>query len=144
MTTKVTHASKTGVKRILMSQTNEKVGPLKKITLSWEAGSGPDGIDLTSGSGLFEFIYNLGPWGLSPFEYELAGKAVGDSISIRIKNGQVAEILEHLEALLPDLPRESASLHLRFKVLKITPADPGEVIKAMAETASCKDHCCGH
>lgn len=127
-----------------MTQTNKKIGPLKKITLSWEAGSRPDSMDLTSGPTPFEFIYNLGSEGLSPFEYELAGKGVGDIVSILVKRSQISEIFEHLEVLLLNLPKDPASFYLRLKVIKINPADQREVIKAMAETASCGDDCCGH
>lgn len=127
-----------------MTQTNKKIGPLKKITLYWEAGSRPDAMDLTSGPTLFEFIYNLGPEGLTPFEYELAEKVVGDIIVIQIERSQLSEIFRHLEVLLPDLPTGSESFYLRLKVIKINSVDQREVIKAMAETASCGDHCCGH
>jgi hypothetical protein len=127
-----------------LSPTKEKVGSLKKITVSWEAGSRPDNMDLTPEPALFEFIYNLGPGGLSPFEYELADKAVGDRIFIHVNHAQVSEIFEHLEALVPKFPENAESFFVQVKVIKIDPADQREVIKAMAETASCGDQCCGH
>jgi hypothetical protein len=127
-----------------MTQTNEKIAPMKKITLSWEAGTSPDAMDLSSGPARFEFIYNLGPEGLTPFEYELADKEVGDIVSVHVKRGRISEIFEHLEVLLLNLPKDPESFYLRLKVIKINPADQREVIKAMAETASCGDHCCGH
>jgi hypothetical protein len=132
------------VERTSLTQTNKKRGPLKKITLSWEAGSRPDAMDLTSGPALFEFIYSLGAEGLSPFEYELADKEVGDIVSIHGNRRQISEIFEHLEVLLLNLPKDPESFYLRLKVIEINPEDQREVIKAMAETASCGDHCCGH
>jgi hypothetical protein len=127
-----------------MKEIKEKVGPLKKITLSWEAGRTSDYMDLTSGPKLFEFIYGLGPAGLSPFEYDLADKVVGDTINIRVKRDQIPEKFEHLEPLLFGFPMGYDTFYLRIKVIKINPADQKEVIKAMAETASCGDNCCGH
>jgi hypothetical protein len=127
-----------------MKETKERVGPLKKITLSWEAGRKPDCMDLTSGPARFEFIYNLGPDGLTPFEYELADKEVGEIVFVHLKRSQISEIFEHLEVLFLNLPKDPESFYLRLKVIKINPADQREVIKAMAENASCGDHCCGH
>jgi len=127
-----------------MKEIKEKVGPLKKITLSWEAGRTSDCMDLTSGPTLFEFIYNLGPEGLSPFEYELADKVVGDTIFIRVKRDQIPEKFEHLERFLFDFAERYDTFYLRIQVIKINPADQKEVIKEMAETASCGNHCCGH
>jgi hypothetical protein len=36
------------------------------------------------------------------------------------------------------------AFYLKAKIMKVSEADPKEVIKAMAEAGSCGDHCCGH
>jgi hypothetical protein len=62
----------------------EKIDLLKKITLSLEAGTTPDSVDLTPQSSLFEFIYGLGISGLTPFEIQLADKRVGEEIRLHL------------------------------------------------------------
>ena len=122
----------------------EKVGSLRKITLSWEVGSTPDSMDLTYGPATFDFIYNLAPAGLTPFEYELANKKEGDAILIHVERDQITEMFGHLEYLSLSLPKETDSFYLRLKVIKIEPAEEKEIIKAIANTASCSDQCCGN
>ena len=54
-----------------MDGAEEKIGALKKVTLSLEAGRSPEAMDLTSQPLPFEFIFGLGTAGLTPFEVEL-------------------------------------------------------------------------
>jgi len=55
---------------------------LKKITLSFQAGSSPEVMDLTPKYPQFEFIFALGQEGMSPFEYELVNKTEGEEVLI--------------------------------------------------------------
>ena len=61
-----------------------KVENLKKITLSFQAGTSPGTMDLTPKYPEFEFIFTLGPEGMTPFEYELVDKAQGEEIPLHI------------------------------------------------------------
>lgn len=122
----------------------EKIDPLKKITLSIEAGTTPDSMDLTSKSYEFEFIYGLGISGLTPFEMQLADKTVGEEIHLHITREGISQVFQHLILLPVTLPEHLDSFYLRLKITKVIPADQREVIKALAEMASCEDHCCGH
>jgi hypothetical protein len=124
------------------SPRDEKVAPLKKVVLSWEAGRSPDAMD-TSGP-QFDFVYGIGTQGLSPFEYALADKQVGDMVTLQIERDRIPEIFEHIEPHVLHLPEDFRSFYFRVIVEKVVPADSREIIKAMAETASCGDDCCGH
>ena len=77
----------------------EKIGVLKKITLSVEAGTAPDSMDLTPKSAHFEFIYGLGTSGLTPFEIQLADKTVAEHDSAYVRIGR-ASLLEFAGARL--------------------------------------------
>ena len=121
-----------------------KVDTLKKITLSLEAGTTSDSTDLTPQPPQFEFIYGLGTAGLTPFEFQLADRTVGDEVHLHIGHEEMPQFFQHL--ILPpiDIPDDLNSFYLRFRVIKVIPADQREVIKALAEIANCDDHCCGY
>ena len=122
----------------------QAIGPLKKISLLLEAGTGPDKTDLTDEPIAFEFIFGAGSQGLSPFEFQLANKKEGDGLSMRVRGEELADLFQHL--LIPSLavPESAGTFYLKVKIVKVSEADPKEVIKAMAEAGSCGDHCCGH
>jgi hypothetical protein len=117
-----------------MNSKDESIEQLKKVGLMMEwAGR----------QSLFEFIYGTGPGGLSPFEFELAGKRVGDKLELRLARKDVAGFFEHLlpPPVLEDVPEVFS---LMVHVVKVGRADEREVIKAMAEASACGSRCCGH
>ena len=127
-----------------MNEEHQTIGPLKKIDLLLAAGTGPEQSDSTAGAIGFEFIFGMGSQGLCPFEFQLADKKEGDSLSLRVRGEDLGDLFQHLP--LPSLPiRESPdAFYLKVKIVKVSEADPKEVIKALAEAGSCGDHCCGH
>ena len=127
-----------------MNENLQVVGPLKKIRLLLEAGTGPDKLDLSLEPIPFEFILGVGSQGLSPFEFQLADKKEGDGLSLHIRVEELSDLFQHL--LIPSLaiPESISEIYLNVKIVKVSQADPKEVIKAMAEAAGCGDHCCGH
>jgi hypothetical protein len=122
----------------------EKIGPLKKVALSIEAGTTLESTDLTPQPSLLEFIYGLGAKGLTPIEFHLADKTVEDEVQLQINVEQIPHVFEHL--ILPPIkiPEDVNVLYLKFRVMEIIPADQREVIKALAEISECGDACCGH
>jgi len=122
----------------------EKIDPLKKVTLSIEAGTTPDSMDLTPKSYQFEFIYGLGISGLTPLEMQLADRTVGEQIHLRISREEIPQVFQHLVLFPLTLPEHLDSVYLTIRITEVIPADQREVIKALAEMASCEDHCCGH
>ena len=121
-----------------------KVDPLKKITLSVMAGTQPETMDLAVSPSTFAFIYGIGTDGLTPFEFQLADKSTGDEIIVHINCFQITEIFAHIAAPIPQIPEHIDAIHMKFKIIQITPADNREIVKAMAEISSCGSHCCGH
>jgi hypothetical protein len=113
----------------------EKIDHLRKVSLLLDEGG-----QATP----FEFIFGIGPEGLSPFEFELAGKKEGDVVALQMRGEDVPHTFQHL--MFPELDKfeRKESFLLKAHVEKVSPADQKEVIKAMAEMASCGEHCCGH
>jgi hypothetical protein len=127
-----------------MNELQQTIGPLKKISLLLEVGTGPDQTDLTAEPIPFEFIFGAGSQGFSPFEFELAGKKEGDSLSLRIRREELSGLFQHLLFPFLAIPESTSVFFLKVKIVKVSEAEPKEVIKAMAEAAACGDHCCGH
>jgi hypothetical protein len=115
-----------------MSNSGEVIEFLKKVTVMMEW----DGRQSQ-----FDFIFGIGAEGLSPLEFDLAGKEVGHESEYNLIRGQLDRLFQHLSPplLLSDVPD---AFTLKVRVLGIGKADQKEVIKAMAETSSCG--CCGH
>ena len=121
-----------------------KVEHLKKITLSLEAGTSPANMDLGAGSSGFEFIFGLGPAGMSPFEYELIDKTEGDEVLIHLIKEDTPVFFEHLHLPLGNLFDDHDEIFLNVKILKIDSADNKEVVKAIASMTAHGHGCdCG-
>ena len=127
-----------------MPQNDEKVGPLKKIILSLQAAKEPNSEPMTEISPGFDFIFGIGPGGLTPFEYEISDRAVGDEVTIPLNRGDLEQIFQHLTVPAVNIPEDLGSFYLKVKVMDVAPADQREVIRALAELANCGDSCCGH
>ena len=121
----------------------EKIGPLKKVTLSFEAGTAPESMDLTPQPFLLEFIYGLGAKGLTPIEFHMTEKTVEDEVRLQINVEQIPQVFEHLVLPPIKIPEDVNVLYLKFRVMEIIPTDQREVIKALAEISYCGDDCCG-
>ena len=125
-----------------MKEQKEKVGPLKKIHLSLEAGTIHDSMDLTPSPVQFDFIFGLGTGGLTPFEYELAEKEVGETITLAVPKGQIPDLFGHLWPYMPAFPGNVETLYLKVHLIGLSSPDQREVIKALAENAESGDHTC--
>ena len=112
-----------------------KVENLKKITLTFQAGTASDAMDLTPKYPEFSFIFGLAPEGMTPFEYELVDKFEGDDILLHLQRDTLHGFFEHLNPPIWDLMTDRDEVYLNVKVVGITIADNREVVKAMAEMA---------
>ena len=118
-----------------------KVENLKKIYLSLEAGKSKAHMDLRLSIPEFEFLFGIGPTGMTPFEYELIDKAEGDEILLHVQKDSVQVFFEHLHPPIMNLFDERKDIYLKVKIEKITSAESREVVKAMAEMTA-HDHGC--
>ncbi len=127
-----------------MTEEQAKVAPLKKLSLHLEAGRSPDRMDLTHGPLPVTFVYGIGKSGLTPFEYELAEKVVGDDIVFSVGADQLDAFFEHLLPLLPG-STPTDPVHFRVRLENVSTASGREVIQAMASmTDGCGCGCgCG-
>jgi hypothetical protein len=122
----------------------EKTGPLKKVVLSVEAGSEADSMDITPSPRTMEFIFGLGPNGLTPLESELSNKGIGYEVIFRLKEEDMPHLFHHLSPPYSPSKDNQTPFYMKLRIMDITPADQRDVIKSLAEMAECGDHCCGH
>ena len=121
-----------------------RVENLTKVTLRLQAGTTADHMDLNPSASEFEFIFGIGPGGMCPIEYQLANKAAGEEIEIKIKKEELSSLFEHLHPPILNLFQKRDTLHLNIKILRIEQPENTEVIKALSETASHHHGCdCG-
>ncbi len=126
-----------------MNAAAAKADVLKKITLSLQAGDAPDSMNLIEKPHRFEFIFGIGGQGITPFEYELANRIVGEEVIYQIKREQMSAMFQHLHIPALNFPIHPGTFYLRAKIAQIQEAEPREVIRAMAVSANCGDGCCG-
>ncbi len=120
-----------------------KADMLKKITVAISPSEMPAAGPERSEPLLCEFIYGIGPGGLTPFEYAMAGKSVGDEFLMNLDPSNVNETFEHLCTDLPDWIKDRPPVSYTIKILSITTANNREIISAMANLSDCTG-CCGH
>jgi hypothetical protein len=129
---------------MISRDSNQKVEGLKRITLSLEAGTVPDRMDLTEAPLPFEFIFGVGKQGLTPFEYALTDRCPGEEILVHVDAHQTCRMFEHLILPVSARVNETQGYYLKVRIEKIATPDPHAVVKAMAATAECGEDCgCG-
>ncbi len=110
-----------------------KVENLRKITLSFQAGTSKDTMDLSPKYPEFDFIFALGPDGMTPFEYELVDKAEGEEVLLHIHKQAFYNFFEHLNPPIWDLFDDREDVYLKAKIAAVTASDNRDIVKAMAE-----------
>ncbi len=118
-----------------MSSSKDKVSAMKKVYVTIFS-------DKTTGPFTFDFIYGVGPRGLTPFEMLLGEKEAGEEAKVVVRADQLSEMFGHLSFLLPPLAPGQEGAALKIKVERIEEPGQKEIIKAMAE-ASTGCSCCG-
>ena len=121
-----------------------KVETMQKITLRLETADTTDPGGGTESFPNIEFVYGLGSSGLTPFEFALAEKTVGDEIQLQLHRTQMATFFGHIHIPAVLAAQGADSVALKARILDISPASNREVVKTLAEVANCGDSCCGH
>jgi hypothetical protein len=119
-----------------------KVKNLKKITLSFQAGTSADAMDLMPMNPRFEFIFGLSPEGMTPFEYELVDQPEGREVLLHLNRQSLGSFFEHLNPPLLDLFSNRSDVHLKARIEAVTAAENREIVKALAKMAEYSDSEC--
>ena len=127
-----------------MDQGEMAVGSMLKISLSIEAGSSTETMDLTPAPVELDFIFGIGSKGITPFEYELADKRRGDVSLLHVQRRSAPVLFEHLAfPILKNIDMRD-EFYLKTSIRNVSRPENREIIKAMATQSSCGDDCdCG-
>ena len=123
------------------STTRPIIDNLRKITIQFTAGTSEKSLDIIEHPQVFTFIYGLGPAGLTPFEYALAGKAKGDKVCLHMKSEEINRIFLHIHLPFIHEFRNREDFFLMADITAINDASSREVVQAMAAMAECESHC---
>lgn len=125
------------------TNTDVIIGYMKKITVSLEAGTSPDSMDLCKHPFSFQFIYGVGSEGVCLFEKALFEKRSGEEILLRIDPHQTGEVFGHLKQPLIHFLPMAKSFYLKSTITAIEEADNQEIVRALAKGAGSNDCGCG-
>ena len=121
----------------------QKIAPMTRVTLTFTAGTYPEATDIPLEKSGFEFIFGIGSGGLTPFEYELDGKTIGDEIGFRLHSVDAKSFFGHLHPPVAGLVPDRPELFVKARIQGIDTADSRQVIKALAEMAQHAGGGCG-
>jgi hypothetical protein len=122
-----------------MPETHPNIENLMKVTLDIEAE------DLAAGSGnkSFQFVYGVGPDGITPFEKALFGKVAGDRVRLEIAPTEYLLTVGHLAMPLREQTGITSPAGMQVTITDVVKARDREVVQAMAAGGGCSDCDCG-
>jgi hypothetical protein len=129
-----------------MVKSSNTIGPLKKVSLVFSAGTTAELTDLMSVAEPLEFVFGIGTQGLTQFECALDGKLSGDKGFIEVNKKDLDAVFGHIIPCTYFLPIDSSHFYLQYSIVDISDASPREVVKSMAAAGGggCGDGCdCG-
>jgi hypothetical protein len=104
----------------------------KRVTVAFTLASGPDQLKAVGKKVDFEFIYGIGVEGLCPFEMQLGGRRVGDTVASRLDRNKAMDYFGHLHPPIEVLLEKGEKLEVAATVRWIRAAQPHEIVGAMA------------
>ena len=93
-------------------------------------------------SGQHRFLYGVESW-IDGVEQQLENLREGDHLELNLDPDTAAFVASRLLSQ-EDWPKLESVLALGLKVVEVVKAEPKEVVKALAATVQCCDHCGGH
>ena len=119
-----------------MRRKMNKVEKLKKITLTFQAGTTRESMELAPECPGLNFIFGIGREGMTAFECELADKAEGEDVLLHLKKEAFHNFFEHLNPPLMDLFDGRDAVYLKVRIVAVAVAENREIVKAMAEKSA--------
>jgi hypothetical protein len=93
-------------------------------------------------SGQHRFLYGVESW-IDGVDQQLENLREGDHLELNLDPDTAAFVASRLLSQ-EEWPKLESGLALDLKVVEVVKAEPKEVVKALAATVHCCDHCGGH
>lgn len=119
------------------SETKTTIEPLDSVRLAVEAGTEEGCFDLTEAPFTLEFVFGIGTEGLTPFEFELSKRTVGEEMRVAARRETAPQFFRHLTLPLFQQLQPPESFFIQVRVMEARPARGREVVQAMAALTEC-------
>jgi hypothetical protein len=116
--------------------------PLHHVTIEYRLDDNSEDTGRIETSGQHRFLYGVESW-IDGVDQQLEGLQQGEHLELQLDAEAAAFVVYHLLPQL-DMAKIKSDLALRVKIVDVVKAEPREVIKALAATVHCCDHCGGH
>ena len=93
-------------------------------------------------SGQHRFLYGVESW-IDGVDQQLENLREGDHLELNLDPDTAVFVASRLLSQ-EEWPKLESGLALELKVVEVVKAEPKEVVKALAATVHCCDHCGGH
>jgi hypothetical protein len=92
----------------------------------------------------FNFFYGIGSEGIAPFEVLLAGKTIGEKLTLRVGDNQIGDVFGHLACAAAQAIGFDPPWHMEAAIVSIEKPADRDLIRAMAQAGGCAGGCdCG-
>ena len=118
------------------------IKPMMKVKLTFTAATLPGKTSIPLDPSDYEFVFGIGTSGLTPLEYELAEKNVGDVLDFHLHGTQMQTFFGHLYPPVVGLFLDHSELFLSARIISVETARSREVVKAMAEMTAHNEGSC--
>jgi hypothetical protein len=126
-----------------MTEQPLQVDVLKKVSLTMQAGTTPELMNVISEPYPYHFIFGLGVNGLSPLEVKLSHKKIGEEVIVALDAKELHYAM-HQHNLPLSLPAEDHNgIYMKIRIDMVSDPEQREVIKGLADQTSCHDCDCG-
>jgi len=121
---------------------SSQVVPLHYVTVDFRLHDKDREDRVIEKSGQHRFLYGVEPW-IDGVDQQLENLREGDHLSLNLDPDTAAFVASRLLSQ-EEWPELESGLALELKVVEVVKAEPKEVVKALAATVHCCDHCGGH
>ena len=121
---------------------SSQVMPLHYVTVEFRLHDKDREEKIIEKSGQHRFLYGVEPW-IDGVDQQLENLREGDHLELNLDPDTAAFVASRLLSQ-EDWPKLESVLALELKVVEVVKAEPKEVVKALAATVQCCDHCGGH
>jgi len=116
-----------------------RVRPLHYVTVEFRL---HDQDRIIEKSGQHRFLYGVEPW-IDGVDQQLENLREGDHLELNLEPDTAAFVASRLLSR-GEWPEVEKGLAFKLEVVEVVKAEPKEVVKALAATVQCCDHCGGH
>jgi hypothetical protein len=119
-----------------------RVIPLHYVTVDFRLRSEGDADGAIETTGQHRFLYGVDSW-IDGVDQRLANLEEGESLVLFLEPGSAGPVLWRLTGG-KEVSKESERLALEVRVVRVVKAEAREVVRALAASVKCCDHCGGH